>query len=176
MSDHMYYIPVPGQPGLAKVGRTKDVLQRERALSCGSVIPWRATAVFVGAGKLESIAHRLAENFREANEVFRIDLSSMKLIISRARKEYLRDQRLVALRSQDDQPPSKRRRTEDLQLEDSRMALEERQLALDEKKAALEHRKAMNSMELREREANLRERDARLTMELREREAKLKSP
>ncbi|NDD92620.1 hypothetical protein EBZ37_11095, partial [bacterium] len=63
----------------------------------------------------------------------------------------------AALRSQEDDP-SKQKRIEDLQLEESRISLEERQLALDKQKAFLEYIRAMNSLKLREQEAELEER------------------
>ncbi|NDD93110.1 hypothetical protein EBZ37_13645, partial [bacterium] len=162
---------------LAKVGKTNNVLQRERQLSCGSVTPYRTVALFLDQGDLEKYAHRSMEAMgrRVANEVFRISLTELKEVVKSARKEYLRDQTLAALMTsqEDEQPTSKRRRIEDQQLEESRMSLEERQITLDERKTALEHAKATNSLKLREQEAELEERRATNSLKLREQEAEL---
>jgi ribosomal protein S11 len=181
--DFLYGMKVPGGSTALKVGRTKDIAQRERALSCGQVEPVRAIVVFPGAGPLEKYVHRRLRRQQIQNEVFQITVQELKDTVLLAREDFAREQNLEELRMQMSSPNPVDDDVEDLEdveptSNKRRRLLED--LDLEERQVALEHTKAMNTLEIREREVRLdmlaleiEERRARLYMEMQERAAKL---
>jgi hypothetical protein len=172
--DFLYGMKVPGESLAVKVGRTKDIAQRERALSCGQVALVRALVVFPGAGPLEKHVHRRLQRHQIRNEVFKITVEELKDTVLLAREDYAREQHFEELRMQMSSPDLVDDEVEDIEPASNKRRRLAEDLDLEERQVALDHIKAMNCLKIEEQRATMPLNIQGREMDLREREVGVK--
>jgi hypothetical protein len=148
---HLYVMEFQG---LFKIGRSGNVLRRERQLS-GPLGTHHLVEVFPDEGALELHVHRLLCKKRVRGEYFNVSLDEIKAILPQARQEALQISSLTKAEGDAPERPSKRPR-----LAASR-TMEERQAALEQSKAKL----AVQEVALAKMQAKVAKRRALLARE-----------